>query len=140
MAAIEKLKMYGFKSFAKATELPLNKDFSVVLGPNGSGKSARYDTEVLLNTGELLPIGEIVENALNDSELHVKLNDGIYTPENPKNIKTLGLNPETMEVVEKDISAFIKREGEPYLYEIYTNTGKTVCTTGCHPVMIFRKD
>jgi len=43
MAAIEKIKMQGFKSFAKATELPLGSDFSVILGPNGSGKSNLSD-------------------------------------------------------------------------------------------------
>ncbi|MEK6864715.1 MAG: chromosome segregation protein SMC [Nanoarchaeota archaeon] len=39
MAAIKKLVMKGFKSFAKRTELDFNSNFSVVLGPNGSGKS-----------------------------------------------------------------------------------------------------
>lgn len=31
--------MYGFKSFARKTELPLTPDINVVVGPNGSGKS-----------------------------------------------------------------------------------------------------
>ncbi len=43
MAVIEKIKMQGFKSFAKSTEVPLGSDFSVILGPNGSGKSNLSD-------------------------------------------------------------------------------------------------
>ncbi len=36
---IKKIKLQGFKSFAKPTELLFEKNFSVILGPNGSGKS-----------------------------------------------------------------------------------------------------
>ena len=39
MPYIKKLVMYGFKSFARKTELPLTSDINVVVGPNGSGKS-----------------------------------------------------------------------------------------------------
>ena len=39
MTYIKKMKMHGFKSFAKPTELPFSNDFSCVIGPNGSGKS-----------------------------------------------------------------------------------------------------
>ena len=39
MTYIKKMKIHGFKSFAKPTELPFSKDFSAVIGPNGSGKS-----------------------------------------------------------------------------------------------------
>ncbi|MFH0936632.1 MAG: AAA family ATPase, partial [Candidatus Woesearchaeota archaeon] len=43
MTTIQKLKIRGFKSFAKPTEIVFGKDFSVVLGPNGSGKSNIMD-------------------------------------------------------------------------------------------------
>jgi chromosome segregation protein len=39
MTYIKKLVMYGFKSFARKTELELTSDINVVVGPNGSGKS-----------------------------------------------------------------------------------------------------
>jgi len=39
MTTIKKIHIHGFKSFAKPTEIPLEKDFSCFLGPNGSGKS-----------------------------------------------------------------------------------------------------
>ena len=135
---VNRMVLHGFKSFAKHTELVFGDKFNVILGPNGSGKSSRGDTEVLLSSGEIKPIGEIVESSLKKSKLHIKLDDGVYTPENPLNITTWGLHPETMKVVEKDISAFIKRDGDPYLFTITTKTGREVTTTGCHPVMVYK--
>jgi len=44
MTTIEKIKIHGFKSFAKPTEISLEKSFSVFLGPNGSGKSNVADS------------------------------------------------------------------------------------------------
>ncbi|RLE38756.1 chromosome segregation protein SMC [Candidatus Woesearchaeota archaeon] len=135
MTKINKMVMRGFKSFAMKTEIPFGGTFNVVLGPNGSGKSCSYDTEVLLDNGELVKIGDIVEDNLKNSRFHIKMDDGVFTIDNPKIIRCLGLDPKTMKIVKKDISAFIKRKGEKYLYEITTNTGKKVVTTGCHPVM-----
>ena len=43
MTVITKLKLNGFKSFPRATEIPFEKDFSIVIGPNGSGKSNVID-------------------------------------------------------------------------------------------------
>ena len=39
MAFIEEIKIYGFKSFPKLTEIPFQKGFSAILGANGSGKT-----------------------------------------------------------------------------------------------------
>lgn len=135
---IEKLEMQGFKSFAKKTAILFPSDFSIVCGPNGSGKSAKWDTEVILSDGTIRPLGEIVDTTLNQCKNKLKMDDGVYTLENPEGLKTWGLDPNSMKVVEKNISAFIKRKGEPYLYEIKTRTGKRVTTTGCHPVMIYK--
>ena len=44
MTYIKKMKIHGFKSFAKPIELPFSKDFSAVIGPNGSGKSNVIDS------------------------------------------------------------------------------------------------
>jgi len=44
MTYIKKMKMNGFKSFAKPIDLPFSKDFSAVIGPNGSGKSNICDS------------------------------------------------------------------------------------------------
>ena len=39
MTYIKKIVMKGFKSFARETEINLDRHMSVVVGPNGSGKS-----------------------------------------------------------------------------------------------------
>ena len=39
MAFIEEIKIHGFKSFPKLTEIPFQKGFSAILGANGSGKT-----------------------------------------------------------------------------------------------------
>ncbi|MBW6451833.1 MAG: chromosome segregation protein SMC [DPANN group archaeon] len=39
MTNVEKLIIYGFKSFQKKTVLPFYKGFNAIIGPNGSGKS-----------------------------------------------------------------------------------------------------
>ncbi|MFH1637901.1 MAG: LAGLIDADG family homing endonuclease [Candidatus Woesearchaeota archaeon] len=137
MTIVTKLELQGFKSFAKKTELLLGNNFNCVLGANGSGKSARGDTEVLLSTGEIKTIAELVNTALKKAKHTQKLDDGIYTTENSKKLSVLGL--ENFKVVEKPISAFMKRDGEPHLYEIKTYSGKKAVTTGCHPVMIYKE-
>ncbi len=140
MVHIQQLQVRGFKSFNKLTDLKFGPGLNCVVGPNGSGKSARADTEVLLSTGEVMPIGEIVEQSLEQSKTHIKLDDGVFTPENPLRIKTWGLEPKSMKIIEKDISAFIKRDGEPYLFTIKTKSGREVTTTGCHPVMVYKEE
>jgi chromosome segregation protein len=102
------------------------------------GKSlSKYD-EVLLSNGDIRPIGEIVEEKVSQSSKIERLNDGVMTTENPEGLKVFGLNPKTMKIEEKNILAFIKRKGEKQLYKIQTRTGRSIVTTGCHPVMIFR--
>ena len=122
MTKINRLSIHGFKSFAHKTDVFFDNNFNCVLGANGSGKSARGDTEVLLSTGETRTIAEIVETALKKTKNISKLDDGIYTKDNPQKINVLGL--ENFKVVKKSISAFIRREGEPHLYQIKTNSGK----------------
>lgn len=39
MAHIKKMVLYGFKSFARRTEIIFDKGINVIVGPNGSGKS-----------------------------------------------------------------------------------------------------
>ncbi len=138
MVRLDRITMQGFKSFANRVTIPFPSGFSAIAGPNGSGKSTRGDTQVLLATGEIKPIKELVENALDKTSVHVELDDGVFTYENHDRIKVLGLDTSSMKIVEKDISAFVKREGEKHLYQIRTGTGRSVTTTGCHPVMIYR--
>ena len=43
MPYIKKLKLHGFKSFAKPTEIIFDKGLNTIIGPNGSGKSNLSD-------------------------------------------------------------------------------------------------
>ena len=43
MTTIKKLRLHGFKSFAKLIELDFGESFSTIIGPNGAGKSNLSD-------------------------------------------------------------------------------------------------
>ncbi|MDD5416555.1 MAG: AAA family ATPase, partial [Candidatus Aenigmarchaeota archaeon] len=43
MVRIDKMELYGFKSFAKKTLLTFPQNFACICGPNGSGKSNVLD-------------------------------------------------------------------------------------------------
>ncbi len=136
MTIIKKIVARGFKSFSKHTEMVFGNDYNCILGPNGSGKSCDYSTLVQLQDGFEVKIGELVEEQIKRN-ITKNLDDGIYC-ENKEEIKIISLNPDSMESESVKISKFIKREGEPYLYEIKVNSGKKVKTTGCHPLIVFR--
>ena len=138
MPFIKELVIHGFKSFARETKIPLKNNLNCIVGPNGSGKSARGDTRILLASGDMRPIGEIVEESLKKAKETKKLDDGILTYENPENIKVLSLDPKTMNIKEANVKAFIKRDGEPHLFTIKTKIGKEVTTTSCHPILVYK--
>ncbi len=138
MPFIKELVVHGFKSFARDTRIPFRNTMNTIVGPNGSGKSARWDTRILLASGETKLIGEIVEESIKQAKTTDKLDDGILTYENPLNISVLSLDPQSMVIKESNVNAFIKREGEPNLFTIKTRIGKEVTTTSCHPILIYK--
>ncbi|MBI4451377.1 chromosome segregation protein SMC [Candidatus Woesearchaeota archaeon] len=133
---INKLILDGFKSFGRRTELVFLDGFNCVIGANGSGKSCAPDTQVLLSDGTVVAIGDLVESHLHDNEL-VEMEDGVYSI-NCTPLSVLTLNPETMKIETQPIAAFVRRQGDPVLYRITTESGKSVVTTSCHPVMTFQ--
>jgi len=136
---ITRIVIQGFKSFNKKVSIPFLPGFNIIAGPNGVGKSLHGNTPILLASGDIKPIGEIVEEKLNNSKNIKKLDDGILTFENYDKTKVLGLDLDTMKIIEKDVLAFIKREGEKNLYRIKTWSGREVIATDTHPVMTFKK-
>lgn len=140
MVFIKRLTMYGFKSFAKKTEIMFDRNINVILGPNGSGKSCSYDTLVTLSTGEEVELGKIIDDQIEETKKgNIKtLDDGIYV-DGDGSIKIISLNKDTMKAEEKEVSKFIRRTGD-ILYKIKTRTGKELKATGCHPVMTFVND
>ena len=137
MATIKALRLRGFKSFPKQVEIPFGDGYNIVIGPNGSGKSCSYNTIITLSDGQEIKIGDLVEEKLKTGWLHRELDDGVHC-RSKQPVEVLSLNPWSMKEEGMYVSQFIKREGEPYLFEITTNTGKKVRTTGCHPVIVFK--
>jgi len=136
MTYIKKLVMKGFKSFARETEINMDRHMNVIVGPNGSGKSCDASTLVKLSDGGEIQIGRLVEEEIKKSKDIKKLDDGIYVNGNDS-IEVISLNKNTGKVEKKKVSKFIRREGD-ILYKIKTGTGKEVKATGCHPVMTFK--
>jgi chromosome segregation protein len=130
---ITRLILQGFKSFNRKISIPFFPGLIEITGPNGSGKCVDGDTLVQLADGSLRPIRDLVNSALEKSKNVEKLDDGILTRENPENIYVLSLNPLTLKIEKRKVSAFIKRRAPRYLLKIKTRTGKEIIATEYHP-------
>jgi chromosome segregation protein len=130
---ITRLTLQGFKSFNRKISIPFFPGLIEITGPNGSGKCVDGDTLVQLADGSLKPIRDLVNSALRKSKNVEKLDDGILTGENPENIYVLSLNPLTLKIEKRKVSAFIKRKAPRYLLKIKTRTGKEIIATEYHP-------
>ena len=131
MLRISRVKLRNFKSFRFA-DIPLASGVVCLAGPNGSGKCLRGDAKVQLADGSVREIGQLVEEQLARGT-PTALDDGLMIMGGSHAV--LSLNPETMKVEERSITAFIKRRGPPFLYRIKTRSGREVVATGYHPVM-----
>ena len=137
MTTVKKLRLHGFKSFSKLTEIEFGDGFNCVIGANGSGKSIKGDSEVLLPDGSLKKIKDLVDNAINNSRIKGKLDDGLYV-ESDENNYILSINPITLKQEYKKITKYMRHNGDKNLFEITTRTGKKITTTGCHSIIIFK--
>ncbi|MCI0661711.1 MAG: AAA family ATPase [Acidobacteria bacterium] len=135
MLRIEKVSLQGFKSFCDPTEITFDKEgITAVVGPNGCGKCLIGSSLVTLSDGRDAPIRELVESSLENAKEIEKLDDGVLTRENPHNIEILSLNPTTLRLERRAVSAFIKRTTTPTLLRIRTHSGREVITTPYHPL------
>jgi len=130
---ITRLTLQGFKSFNRKISIPFFPGLIEITGPNGSGKCVAGDTLVQLADGSLKTIRELVENALEKAKKVEKLDDGFLTRENPENVYVLSLNPLTLKIEKRKVSAFIKRKAPKWLLKIRTRTGKEIIATEYHP-------
>src|SRR2546428_14054896 len=116
MLRIEKVYLQGFKSFCDPTELVFDEEgVTAVVGPNGCGKCITGSSLVTLADGRDVPIRELVESALREARGVETLDDGTLTRENPHGIRVLSLNPITLRLEVRPVSAFIKRQTTPHL-------------------------
>jgi len=136
MTRIEKLEMQGFKSFAKKTLITFPSNFSVIAGPNGSGKCLVGSSKVILDNGKMISIKELVDKSIEVSDELEKIDDGVLSKKNSKKIKILTLNPKTMKIEPRLVSAFIRRKSPLNLLRILTRSGREIVVTETHPFFI----
>ncbi|HLD05076.1 MAG TPA: chromosome segregation protein SMC [Candidatus Nanoarchaeia archaeon] len=134
MTYIARLELKGFKSFDKKTIIPFGRDLNCVLGPNGSGKCVTGDTEVFLADGRVVPIRFLVDEALSK---HSEMMDDGYRAFGDGS-RVWSLNPNTLQLEEKEVQVFVKRKAPEKLLRIRTRSGREIRATPYHPLFILK--
>ncbi|MBS3070411.1 AAA family ATPase [Candidatus Micrarchaeota archaeon] len=130
---VSKIQFQNFKSFKKG-DIALQPGFNTIVGPNGSGKCVKGDSKVILPDGRVCEIKSLVEDALlSDSNA---IDDGFVSLK--PGISVFSLNPKTLKVEEKPVTAFVKRKSPQELFELSTRTGRRITSTGYHPLLVLK--
>jgi intein/homing endonuclease len=131
---LKRLSLHGFKSFASRVTLEFSPGITAIVGPNGSGKCLVGESFVTLADGREVTIRELVNDALKDSSTVETLDDGFLTRANPYGVHVLSLNPTTLRLESRLVTAFVKRTAPRHLLRIRTRSGREVTTTPYHPL------
>ena len=101
----------------------------LLIGDPGTGKCQKFDTKVVMGDGTERQLGELVESQLDNPE---EIDDGVYQ-EADFAVQTVGDNGS---VTTGTATKVWKREAPETLYEIQTQSGRSVTVTPSHPLFI----
>ncbi len=135
MFKLQRLEITGFKSFADYTEVVFTGNgITAVVGPNGCGKCVSGETLVTLADGREVEIRKLVEGALDACLITEQFDDGCLTRENPGSVEIITLNPKSLKLENRRVSAFVRRESPEHLLRIRTRAGREITATAYHPL------
>ncbi|MBX0286862.1 LAGLIDADG family homing endonuclease [Haloarcula salinisoli] len=101
----------------------------LLIGDPGTGKCQKFDTKVMMADGTERQLGELVESHLDDPK---EIDDGVYQETNFE-VQTVG---DDGSVTTGSATKVWKREAPETLYEIQTQSGRSVTVTPSHPLFV----
>lgn len=106
-----------------------------VLAKSGAGKCLGYENPVLLSTGDVIPIGKLVDSAIERGGKETRR--GIeFTTRNSDNLSILTIRDD-LKLEKKRIGAFIRRRYSDKLLKMKMRSGKELTLTKNHPLLKF---
>src|SRR5688500_10729064 len=107
-AVLTSLTMTGITSLLQQPTLEVAPGMTAIIGPNGSGKCSRKGTMVTLADGSARAIESLVDAALAGAVPEV-LDDGFQTFASPEAIRVMTLDPKSLRLESRPVTAFVKR-------------------------------